>query len=157
MRKKGMLIGLLLALALVGVMAAPVMGQDSDTQVIGVVAGYVDVTAPGDIDLGTMDIGENPGSSTGSVASNTDWEVTASDQKDVNAGYMTTATGQRLTNKFQISPDGRTFSDADTDITYTGSGNASIALYVNQVVDAADPPGTYSITITFVGSIYPGE
>lgn len=114
----------------------------------------IDVTAPSRIDLGAMHTGVNTDSSSqaGTVICTGDsWQVTAVDAKATHKGYMTSGSNV-LGSKFQISKDGSAYSDADTGITYTGNPT-SLPLYAKQVVEADDKAGTYSITITFTGTI----
>ena len=56
-----------------------------------------------------------------------------------------------LTNKFQISKNNVTFVNADTGITY--GSVTSLPFYVRQAVTQNDPGGSYTITITFTGSV----
>lgn len=117
---------------------------------------YITVTPPSAIDLGAMTAGVyNFGSSTsnGTVETNVaSWQVTAKDA--ANGGFMKSG-ATALTNKFQVSLDNSTFADANTGITYDNTLNPDkeLPFYVKQNVDQNDAGGSYSITITFTGSI----
>jgi len=111
------------------------------------------------IPFGTMAAGETK---TGSRTVNVDvtggtaWYVTAADNDAVNKGYMATASDVKLANPFQLSKTGTagTFQDMTTNfadfLTGSAGSDGSGTAYVQQVI-GADPPGAYSITLTFTG------
>lgn len=110
--------------------------------------------SPESIDFGNMAAGETVSDSTGvtvTVDGGTAWSVTAS---ATNGGYMMDDTTP-LVNLFQLSNDGTNFQDMDLDFSdfltgSAGSGDDGTA-YAQQLIDAADAPGSYSITLTFTG------
>ncbi len=111
------------------------------------------------IPFGTMAAGETK---TGSRTVNVDvtggtaWYVTAADNDAVTKGYMATASDVKLANPFQLSKTGTagTFQDMTTNfadfLTGSAGSDGSGTAYVQQVI-GADPPGAYSITLTFTG------
>jgi len=154
MKRKKLLISLLFVVALVVIAAVPVMAATTDTtEITGEVVAVIDVTAPSDINLGTMALGDNLACSAtpGTVTCNAEhWQVTAEDEKISNTGYMTSGANV-LANKFQLSETGSVYANADDGITYGNPTN--LPLCVKQVVTSGDPAGSYAITITFTGTI----
>jgi PKD repeat protein len=108
------------------------------------------------IDFGTMQAGVDE---TGSTTVNVDvtygtaWSVTAS---AANGGYMMAGTTP-LASPFQLSNDGTNFQAMTSNFANfmtgfagaDGSGTAN----VKQSIAPADAPGSYSITLTFTGSM----
>ena len=115
---------------------------------------FITVTAPSAINLGAMAAGattSGASSANGTVTTNTaSWQVTARDEKGTNTGFMINGGSTPLTNKFQVSKDNSTWANADTGITYNSS---PLPFYGRQAVIQADPGGSYTITITFTGSV----
>ena len=151
MKGKKLLIGLVSVIALAAIIAVPVMAQDS-TEITGEVLPFIEITAPSDISLGIMAIGNNDGFSDtpGSVLCNTEyWAVMAQDEKETNRGYMVSG-ANALGNMFQISEDGFVYEPANPGITYAGNPTA-LPLYVKQEITQDDLTGAYIITITFTG------
>jgi hypothetical protein len=146
--------GLLIVGILTVIFAVPAIAADSGSTVVtGTVGAYIDVTAPTAIDLSDMQIGNNTGHSddNGIVSTNeNDWYVNAADQS--NLGYMM-AGETRLQNKLQIGDNGETWASADPDPGLTYNNPTYFPFYVSQEVTPADPPGDYSITITFIGTV----
>ena len=157
MTRKKVLISLLFVVALVVAAAVPVMAATTDTtEITGEVVAVIDVTAPSDINLGTMALGDNLACSAtpGIVTCNAEhWQVQARDEKGTNTGHMVSGLGP-LTQPFQISEDGAIYSTADVGITYGGNPE-TLPLCVKQEVLSDDLAGFYSITITFTGIIMP--
>ena len=153
MKRKKLLISLLFVVALVVIAAVPVMAATTDTtEITGEVVAVIDVTAPSDINLGTMALGDNLACSAtpGTVTCNAEhWQVTAEDEKISNTGYMTSGANV-LANKFQLSETGSVYANADAGITYDGNPE-TLPLCVKQEVTSDDLAGFYSITITFIG------
>jgi hypothetical protein len=155
---------LFLVIILLAVMVAPAIAADSDSAVVsGDVppSNVIDVSAPGDIDFGTMTRGtiatagsEIPGLVFADAAS---WVVRATDNNTgTDSGYMLEIeTSVPLTNQLEISdnsqgpwytvPNGTFFQYPDSP--------TELPFYCRQDVDAGDPTGTYSITIVFIGTI----
>jgi len=133
--------------------------SDTETKlnIISVGASTLDITvAPAFIDFGTMQAGvDETGSSTVSVdvTGGTEWTVTASAS---NGGYMTTGTGN-LANPFQLSNDNTNFQAMTSNFADFLTGAAGVdgdgTAYVKQAIASTDAPGTYSITLTFTGSM----
>jgi len=115
--------------------------------------------APASIDFGTMSAGVDETGST-QIAVTTDggtaWSVTAADGKTIDKGYMTSASN-KLAAAFQLANGGGSFSAMTSDITgfMTGTPNEdrTDTANVKQAIGAADQPGSYSITLTFTGSM----
>jgi hypothetical protein len=167
--KKFLVLGMFVALlaVLVTPMAVFATADPSTTPVSGSIAGpTIDIQAPGAIAFGILgqsqvketslygSVTVTPGSD-GTAA----YTVTAKDT--TGGGYMWSGTPYASTNlvtKCQISqhPDWG-FANADTGITYSGTGtSATLDLYASQIVTASDTTiGVYSITITFTGSATP--
>jgi hypothetical protein len=116
---------------------------------------FITVTAPSAISLGLMTAGSittSSSSANGTVDTNAaSWQVIANDEKGSNTGYMVNGGAAPLTNKFQISKDNVNWDDADTGITYDNV--TSLPFYAKQEVIQSDAGGSYTITITFTGSI----
>lgn len=163
--KKGILIlGVVLAVMAVTAISGGVVASTvgNTTLVTGtIVAAQVTVTAPGAIAFGNFVYGDNPQQSAtdGTVTvvpgsrnpSAVNWQVTANDT--ANGGYMKDGTTP-LTNKLQISKDGSSYANADTPgLTYTGTGNGTLPFWAKQNIAGNETPGTYSIIITFIGSV----
>ncbi|MBN1193799.1 MAG: DUF3344 domain-containing protein [Methanomicrobiaceae archaeon] len=107
------------------------------------------------IDFGSMQAGvDEEGSTTVNVdvTGGTDWSVTASAN---NGGFMGTGS-VNLASPFQLS-NGGVFQDMTANfadfMTGTAGNNGSGTAHVKQSIDAADVPGSYSITLTFTGSM----
>jgi hemolysin activation/secretion protein len=87
------------------------------------------------------------------VTGGTAWSVTAAAN---NGGYMGTGS-LNLFNPFQLSKDGTNYQAMTSPFAdfvtgpagIDGSGTAS----VKQAIAASDAPGSYSITLTFTGSM----
>ena len=146
---------ILLILCLTLVLASPAMAAQKPLTKIGAGANYeysITVTAPSEINLGVMTVG---GITTGhSSADGSVDKVVATDQKSTQPGYMNIApdgSSTKLTHKLQIGSSLGSLYDADNPgVTYTDTTN--LPFYVSQHVETVDTPGSYSITITFVGS-----
>ncbi|OPX69426.1 MAG: hypothetical protein A4E37_00417 [Methanoregulaceae archaeon PtaB.Bin056] len=133
--------------------------SDTETKlnIIEVGASTMVITVtPASIDFGTMQAGvDETGSSTVSVdvTGGTAWSVEASAS---NFGYMTTGT-VNLANPFQLSNDGTNFQAMTSDFSDFLTGAAGVdgsdTADVKQAIAAADAPGSYTITLTFTGSM----
>jgi len=152
---------ILLILCLTLVLASPAMAAQKPLTKIGAGANYeysITVTAPSEINLGVMTVGgitTGHSSADGSVETDaTSYKVVATDQKSTQPGYMNIApdgSSTKLTHKLQIGSSLGSLYDADNPgVTYTDTTN--LPFYVSQHVETVDTPGSYSITITFVGS-----
>ena len=171
MKSKLFLLGLILVL--VALLAAPVMadngGMSGNTPITGqVAAATISITAPSAVNLGKFIIGDMTGSSAtpgivtvtaGTAGYPVAYSILASDSNiGAGKGFMMNGTTQiSTTNKFMISPDGTTYSPADTGFTVTGSATKvdpiNLPFYVKQTIDGKETLGTYGITITFTASI----
>lgn len=167
--KRILTLGIVLALMAALVIPAAVIANGGDTtDVTGSIAGAtISLTAPDPIGLGMLVWGDNKGNSTGSVnvtayswnPDDLDFSVSAVDEKVADTGYMTDTSDNPLASgKLLISPDDWTSqAEADTAIEWewTGEneGEHDFTLYVNQVIDAVEEAGDYTITITFTAQI----
>jgi hypothetical protein len=161
MKNRGITV-ILLILCLTAVLASPAMAAQKPVTKIGACANYggtyINVTAPHDINLGVMTVGgftTGHSSVDGSVSTDAStYQVVATDQKVLLAGYMNTVpdgSGTKLTDKLQIGSSPGSLDAADSPgITYTDT--TDLPFYVSQHVEPGDVPGYYSITITFVGT-----
>ena len=128
----------------------------------------ISITAPNAVNLGTFHVGDLVGSSSPSgtvtITANKDsFPVTYSILAvDTNTGagkgfMMNGTTPLSTTNKFMISPDGVTYSPADTGFSYNGSAidakPINLPLYVKQTVDGTEALGAYGITISLIASL----
>jgi len=90
-----------------------------------------------------------------SVENSNNWDVTASDGKTTNKGFMVNGTTP-LANPFELGKDGAAFkaltSDYTAFMTGTTSGETATAS-LKQPVVSGDAVGDYGITVTFMGSI----
>lgn len=132
-------------------------GSDTSTESSYISVGEATIiinVSPESIDFGAMAAGETVSDSTGvtvTVDGGNSWYVDAS---ATNGGYMM-ADITSLANLFQLSNDGTTFQSMDLDFSdfltgSAGTGGSGTA-YVQQLIDAADAPGAYSIKLTFTG------
>ena len=153
---------ILLILCLTAALDSPALATQKPATKIGAVANYdgpITVNAPLDINLGVMTVGgittgqSNPDGSI--TTDSTNWTVTVKDTLTApgNKGYMTnTSTTDQLHHELQMGKDLDHLCSADNGFTYSGSGNTVLPFCVSQQVEVGDVPGSYSITITFVGS-----
>jgi hypothetical protein len=163
--KKGiLLLGIVLAvIAAISVPAAVfAIGSINTTLVTGsIVEATVTVTAPSAIAFGMFVVGDNIQQSTtdGTVVvtansrngANVHWQVAANDT--ANGGFMKTG-ATPLNSKLLISKDGSSYANADTPgITYTGTGAGTLPFWAKQNITGNETVGSYSITITFTGSV----
>ncbi len=160
---KKLVFGALIALLVLLVLPGAVSAAETDTVVVsGTIGGYIDVAITADtLSLGTMTVaGPNTAATTLTVSSSfNSWGVDASDAKTPNKGYMVTAdaTPIPLDTLFDISNDaGTSWHQLGTPWTdfFTGTAGTGMTetVDVKQVVTAADPAGSYSITVTFTGA-----
>ena len=154
MKGKKLLVSVLLAVTIAVVVAVPVIAAESSdtTEITGEVLSFIDVTAPSDISLGVMGVGDNTGSSDtpGSVLCNAEyWQIIAEDQKGTDCGYMVSMLGP-LDSMLQISETDSSYEPVNPGITYGGNPTV-LDLYVLQEVVLDDSAGSYVITITFTG------
>jgi hypothetical protein len=130
-------------------------GTDTLTGGFTVTASSFSVEAPDAFSLGIMGRTTNtmhsPTNATVSTTAQT-WQVTATGSTS-NGGYMwNSAASASPTAIFQIGKNGTDWTAASGTLTYSQTDSTSLPFYAQQVIDADDPPGTYSITITFTGS-----
>ena len=152
-------------LSLISVMAFPIVtsADTAGTTISGTITSTATLTKPSDVNLGTLHVGVNSGSSTaGSVVANgTGWTLTVSDTKTATKGYMTvggTDVGAELANPLTVcktvNGSYSTIADYQSDLQgSSGYGQATtfnIPLFVKQTVLASDGAGTYQITLTFI-------
>lgn len=133
------------------------LGSDDETKTDYVTVGdaIIEVTVnPDTISFGTMAAGDTKTDSTAvdvDVTYGTDWYITASAS---NGGYMGTGSAN-LATPFQLSNDGTNFQEMTSNFANFMTGAAGVdgsdTADVKQVIDAADAPGSYSITLTFTG------
>jgi hypothetical protein len=68
---------------------------------------------------------------------------------------MATLSDLALENPLELSNDGSTWNELSSDfsdfISGSGAGTVTETAGMRQAVSAGDPPGDYSITITFTG------
>ncbi len=117
-------------------------------------APYINVTAPTNIVLGAMARNatktvHGPDVSVTTNAAN--WQVQVTGVTS-NGGYMASGTN-KPTAIFQIGKDGTNWTNASDNLIYNQDDTASLHFWVQQTIDADDPAGNYSITITFTGSV----
>ncbi len=138
-------------------------GTGTKTSGFTVELATITVTAPTGFSLGYMTAGATTTGTTtaGSVETNAqNWQVTAKDEKvtdPVSAGYMTTdgTFATALDAKFQISKTAGTGGLENADdpgLIYT-QADVTLPFYVSQAVAGDAAPGSYTITITFTGSV----
>jgi hypothetical protein len=173
MKRKLFLLGLVLVLAAVTVVPLAVSADTSGTTITtgDVTAATITITAPSAINLGHFKVGDMTGNSStpgtvivtagtaGYPVAGIAYSILAQDSKTgAGKGFMMDGTTPlSTTNKFMISPDGTTYSPADTGFTVTGSATKvdpiNLPFYVKQTIDGKETLGTYGITITFTASI----
>ena len=117
-------------------------------------APYITVSAPAGFSLGTMARGAYTPSTVqhGSVDTNAPgWHITATGSTS-NGGHMNNGSTS-LASTLQISKDG-TWIGAEDTLTYNQGDltGTTFDFYARQWINATDPAGTYTITITFTGS-----
>jgi hypothetical protein len=129
-------------------------GTATKTGGFTVAAPSISVSAPSNFSLGALVRG---GANTmqapdGLVTTNSDnWQVTATGSTS-HGGKMWNGSASP-TALLQFSKDGSLWDTADSTLTYTQAGGTTLSLWVQQPIDADDPVGNYSITITFTGSV----
>jgi hypothetical protein len=119
-----------------------------------VVASTFSISAPANFNLGALTRGGTTTSTvhTGSVTTNAQfWQITATGGAS-HSGKMWNGSASP-TALFQFSKDGNTWDTADGTLTYTQAGGTNLDLYGRQSIDSDDPAGTYTIIITFTGSV----
>jgi hypothetical protein len=127
-----------------------------NTAVTFLVDNYINVTAPSAVDLGVLDVtsahNKAHSGTAGSVDTNlsTGFKVIASDLKGTNTGYMV-STGTPLHYELQVSNADSGYAAAHTGHEYDNV--TTLPFYVDQQGYSTDAAGSYSITITFVGSV----
>ena len=132
-------------------------GGPSDALIGGftVVARSITVSAPANFSLGALvrGIDNKVHGPNGSVTTNSqNWQVTATGA-DSNDSHMNNGTAS-LSNRLEISKDGSTnWVPANGSLTYTQTDGTTLTFWAQQYVAPADPIGSYTITITFTGSI----
>jgi len=168
MKKKILTLGMVLVLLMVLVAPGAVLGANT-TEVTGTVTQDYTFTAPSPVGLGSMAPSATPyknDSQDGSLQGNDPdgYTVTGTDQNtEVTAGYMLIVGGGTqaapdyiLTNKLQISNEDANYINADTVKTFLTTSDitdATVKLFVSQLVDYDDPVATgYTITITFTAT-----
>ena len=158
--KRILTLGIVLALMAALLIPAMVIAVPPATEVTGsIVEATITIAAPSAIGFGNFTFGDNEKQSAtnGTVtvtpgSRNTPdvpWTVTANDT--ANGGFMKNG-ATPLASKLQIKGTG-SYANADTGITYTGTGNGVLPFWAKQNVVNSDPVGTYSITITFTGQL----
>lgn len=120
-----------------------------------VVARTITVAAPANFSLGalTRDATKTVQGPNGTVSTNAqNWQVTATGA-DSHDGHMYNGTAS-LSNLLELSKDGSTnWVPANGTLTYTQAGGTTLTFWAQQYVTSADPVGSYTITITFTGTI----
>lgn len=156
MKKKILVLASVLALLSAMIFPGDVMAANT-TDVTGSVTSGYSFSAPSAVALGAMSPSVTPhkaNSSDGSLVGNNaaGYTVTGIDEKGTSTGFMVSGANV-LGNKLQISYEDANYVDADTNKNFldtTGPTNATVSLYVSQMVTYTDPVATgYSITITF--------
>jgi len=150
----------IVALLVLVLLPAGVFAAGSDTVTVsGSIGLSMDVSAsPKTIDFGSMAAGvDETGTTTVTIATtSTNWAVSASDSRSATKGYMYKTGDVKLTNPFQLSKDGSTYSsmvsDMGTFMSGTTAGSHNQVAYVKQAIEGADSSGSYQITVTFTGS-----
>ena len=153
--KKLLTIGI--ALALIGVLAAPMAAFAADTVITGDITTGFTFNPPPAILLNPMTPGTTAtGSSTGNITGNnpSGYAVSAIDNKSSNKGYMVSTASRVLAGKFKIGSSELGVQDADSSRSlYSGTtpvNAVAIPLYVSQAISLTDPADTgYTITITY--------
>jgi hypothetical protein len=173
MKRKLIVIGLVLVMVALTVVPLAVSADTSGTTITtgDVTAATITITAPSAINLGHFKVGDMTGSSStpgtvtvtagtaGYPAAGVPYSILVLDSNTgADKGFMMNGTTPlSTTNKFMISPDGTTYSPADTGFTVTGSATKvdpiNLPFYVKQTIDGKEALGTYNITITFTASL----
>ena len=150
---------IILLLCLTVTLAAPAMAAQKPVKKTGAGANYVgtyiDVTVSNDINLGVMTVGgTTTGSATCTVSTDADtWTVNVSDTATGDSGHMASIGPVYLSQQLQIGKTSPANNNASGGFTYNQTdGLTNLPFYVSQHVGTNDTPGSYSITITFVGS-----
>ena len=158
MKKRILTLGVVLVFVIVMVIPGTVL---ADTTLVSgtVIGGYI-FQAPWAVELGDMPPtgstwyahSDTPGYFVGNSPAG--YTVTGADIKATDTGYMTTSGGTPLANRLEISDEEFTgYVTADVGKTWvdsTGPASESIDLYVSQLVEYTDTPGSYSLNITFI-------
>ncbi len=156
---------LVAVLALLAIPAVPAVAQgptDEDTTTVDAIVPdpSIDIVAPADFGMGTLEPGNNlagPGVGSSVTVVNADaWTVdaVAADTGDTT-GFMLNEDDESLTNPFEISSGigalAGTYVEAATGFTYEDP--TSLPLYCRQVNELVEPAGTFSIVIVFSAAL----
>jgi hypothetical protein len=156
MRRKIIIIGLVLMALLTAMPAAVSAGATDTVTVSGSIGGYIDVAVTdATLSLNEMSVG-TPGTAATTITVDSSYNSWGVDVSATNGGYMQGTPGN-LDTLFDISNDaGSTWHQLATTWTDFFTGSAGVdqdeTVNVRQTVTAADPSGTYSITVTFTGA-----
>lgn len=140
---------------------AALAAESGTTEVSGTVAAAIEVTAPAPASLGSMDVGDNELASNITVTVNcTSLTWTLGAREDGGDGKMSGTPGTLL-NALKIRGGDQSSYTAlsgtdvlleDTGATAAGQTDISDVNF-QQTVEYADQVGTYSINITFTGTL----
>jgi hypothetical protein len=116
---------------------------------------FITVNALASVDLGYLTAGATKTGSTvmsGLITTNAAaWTVTVHD--GANGGFLKNGPTPLGTSKFQINKVAGPYFDAETGFSYTQADPKAPTLYYSQDVPVSPTAGTYSIVLTFVGSL----
>ena len=155
----GAFIALLVLLVLPGAASAVTMTNSSTITVTGdvEVIETFEVLVTSDVSFGTMTPGNTYTNTSTNLTVNstcTSWIVNVYDKNPnvFNEGKMLSG-GTELTQPFMINVDGGTYQPLPFNSILTGGpGITNATIGFQQEVVAGDQPGSYSITILFIGS-----
>jgi hypothetical protein len=158
---KKLLIGLLAAVVLVAVTVAPVMADTGTTDITGTVPKAIEVTAPGDFSMPSLDPATSPITSsvqTATVnANHADWTLTVVEAGGTPDGKMAPTAGDPLASAMTVKGgDQATYASLASAVSLETAGATGTTdindIYFQQAVGWGDEAGDYSITVTFEAS-----
>ncbi len=128
-------------------------GTATKTAGFTVIAATWTLAAPAGFSLGAMSrtVANNKHGPNGLVTTNAQkWQVQVTGVAS-HGGFMWNGSASP-TLVFQIGKNGTNWTDASGILTYGQPEPKAFPFWAQQTIDGDDPPGTYSITITFTGS-----
>ena len=155
-----------LVLTLLALPTAVAAAESATTDIKGSVTTTLSVTVDNsELNLGAMDVGNNPPETPGpgyvtttvhvtTSGPITGWALTAKDIKLADAGYLINGADEPLTNALGFTWDSEAWTDLITPKTIAGDivspfPPTDTAVFFRQEVVAGDPTGNFAMTVQF--------
>jgi len=146
-----------LALLLWCILVSPVMvlAATGDTSIYGQVPGDLSISTPGTFSLESLNPGTTVDSNAKTVTiggNSSNWTLTVSENGGGD-GKMARSDSHPLTNPLKVmGGDVKSYTSLASPVTLQSAGNGAVTIsdiYFEQIVDAGELAGTYSITVVF--------